>query len=470
MEQELQPTEDFGLGPDGEQITSETPEVQAELQKYPDLNLDAAIGNVITNKNKVISAVADSTMAEDLTNDNLDKLATEKENAIQTSQDLTPTSEISNTNIKINPTVQKINSEIERYNSTLESLKSTADDLNSQLIQSIQDTYEQRRKEMSQLNTNTLNGLTRLGVRSGRQRYASEIQTSILSAEERAGIERMSALDAEEKSLILQAETAANEADFARLNTSMSTLSGLRKEKNDLIQQQITNAFNQDAAMRADIKFVQEQEDREIENIMEGMAGMLTGDPEADAALIEKQANIFGIDPNRLSSAANEFTREQATFNLGLAKINLDLAQSIPEGETFTDPTTGIVIHGTAKEDNTMQVERIVGNTKQLVTFDMTDKANPIELSAINLGPVETTGGAGDDTEIKAFQSDAAELIGKIDGDEDMDWATAFDMLRTKYPQATNETINNALGGGIPYNPETGEFNTKEAFGRAKKK
>ena len=62
--------------------------------------------------------------------------------------------------------------------------------------------------------------------------------------------------------------------------------------------------------------------------------------------------------------------------------------------------------------------------------------------------------------EIENFRKDAADIIAKLDNG-DITWGTAFDQLKIKYPNASNELIDQTLKGG--YNPETDEW-----YGRAK--
>ncbi|MEA1909993.1 MAG: hypothetical protein U9M89_03150, partial [Patescibacteria group bacterium] len=79
---------------------------------------------------------------------------------------------------------------------------------------------------------------------------------------------------------------------------------------------------------------------------------------------------------------------------------------------------------------------------------------------------MQRNSGEGDDADIQAFEEKGAKLIEKLDNGG-IDWYTAFDSLKAEFPQATSDTINSILGGGIPYNEETGEWDTKNAWGRA---
>ena len=110
------------------------------------------------------------------------------------------------------------------------------------------------------------------------------------------------------------------------------------------------------------------------------------------------------------------------------------------------------------------------GRGTQVVTkFNPT--TNKMEIvGSLDLGiigkPQQSNGNSNDDKEIKAFQEDAAKLIGDIDTGK-IGFTTAFDQLKTKYPQADGNAINAILGGGIPYDPITGKFDSTKAWGRA---
>ncbi|MCK9578695.1 LysM peptidoglycan-binding domain-containing protein [bacterium] len=92
------------------------------------------------------------------------------------------------------------------------------------------------------------------------------------------------------------------------------------------------------------------------------------------------------------------------------------------------------------------------------------DKTTGAITSKDNLGPIgkQSTNSpeSTDNKEIDAFLSDSATYIEKLDNGT-LDWKTAWDALKTKYPKASNEAIDQALGGG--HNPNTGEW-----WGRAK--
>ncbi len=117
-----------------------------------------------------------------------------------------------------------LTSQFEKYREGLDA------NMNS-TIDSIERTFAARKEQMNQINQSTLGGLAIAGNRAGRQRYATEIQTSILSAEERAGVARLNELDIQEQQLIQQAKFAALSGEWEAFNNYQSRLTELHSNK-----------------------------------------------------------------------------------------------------------------------------------------------------------------------------------------------------------------------------------------------
>lgn len=155
------------------------------------------------------------------------------------------------------------------------------------------------------------------------------------------------------------------------------------------------------------------------------------------------------------------------------AKNIVDILSKVPSNKTFAIGDT--VYTGLKEVDAKNGLFSITetdasGRGTQVVTkFNPT--TNKMEIvGSLDLGiigkPQQSNGNSNDDKEIKAFQEDAAKLIGDIDTGK-IGFTTAFDQLKTKYPQADGNAINAILGGGIPYDPITGKFDSTKAWGRA---
>lgn len=84
--------------------------------------------------------------------------------------------------------------------------------------------------------------------------------------------------------------------------------------------------------------------------------------------------------------------------------------------------------------------------------------------------PYVGSGSSSDDKMIKQVNDEAKSLIQEMNdakkGNGDMTFQQAWNIMHNKYPELKNETINNLLEGGIPYNK--GVWDTSRAWGRAK--
>lgn len=154
-----------------------------------------------------------------------------------------------------------LDADLKANTDSLDALRARMSAASQALIDSIKQKYEQRKAAMADVNTRSLAGLTQIGLKSGRARYAPEVETGILSSEERAGISRLASLDAEESSLIAQAQMAHEENDFKLLNQRMQMISDVRKEKNQLLQQQFENTMKiNEQVMQESQRKLQEQQ------------------------------------------------------------------------------------------------------------------------------------------------------------------------------------------------------------------
>ena len=147
----------------------------------------------------------------------------------------------------------------DRFNQIDATLVGTIADIKAQ--------YEKRRRIQEDINKRVLGSLTKLGIRRGRQRFASEIQTSILSNEERAGAARISDLIAEEKSLNNQARAAAETNQFNILIARMDAIDKIKERKRQAFLDLAKLAKEQSDAVAAKAKaqIDQDKEDRAVE-------------------------------------------------------------------------------------------------------------------------------------------------------------------------------------------------------------
>lgn len=98
-------------------------------------------------------------------------------------------------------------------------------------IASIKEQAAITRQQQTDINKRTLAAVRISQIRSGGLRYAPEIAGGILSGEESAGLQRLQEIDAKEKSLIAQAESAASTKQFSILKERMDDLRTTASDK-----------------------------------------------------------------------------------------------------------------------------------------------------------------------------------------------------------------------------------------------
>jgi hypothetical protein len=149
-------------------------------------------------------------------------------------------------------------------------INSPLDGLPEELAQDvalIEDTMNRRIAEMEVLNKNLLGAQTKIGIRAGRQRYAAEIQTSILGAEEAAGLTRITDLEREKLQLIREAEQANSAKEWELLDKKMSAVLETSRLQEEAIQNAATLALQQEQ-----LALQKSQEAREEAKYLDGLS------------------------------------------------------------------------------------------------------------------------------------------------------------------------------------------------------
>jgi len=91
--------------------------------------------------------------------------------------------------------------------------------------------YNVRKELIQQENSAMLAGVTLLGIRSGRQRYAGNIHAAILSGQEDWGMKRLTALDAEELEAKTKLQDAYDSKEWEILNQEAIMLQDIEQQK-----------------------------------------------------------------------------------------------------------------------------------------------------------------------------------------------------------------------------------------------
>lgn len=115
--------------------------------------------------------------------------------------------------------------------SQMTNLKRDQDALTSSLIDSINSKYTSLIEQQKEANKRAMGIVTTAGIRFGTARYAPEIQASILSDEETQGLQKISKLESEKISLIIEAKQASLKNNFTVLNAKIEDYNKRKDEQ-----------------------------------------------------------------------------------------------------------------------------------------------------------------------------------------------------------------------------------------------
>lgn len=218
---------------------------------------------------------------------------------------------------------KQIDTDLQNYNTQLDMASTRMSETLQYQIRSIQFRYQQRRNQLVDLNKRYFGALSSLTTRLG-GRFVPGVTTGILAAEEAAGIQRMADLDAEEASLIAEAEAAIENKKYELFSKKMAATERARDDK-----LKIVGELNKLSAERnKEIQdMIDAQEKAEKENMQEMIKtadalaplvfDQLTGDSAKDLSLIQPYAQEFNIEPEILLSRALALKKAPTAQNLG---------------------------------------------------------------------------------------------------------------------------------------------------------
>jgi hypothetical protein len=179
----------------------------------------------------------------------LDRIKAEQQ-AGETAVTETPTVEVTTPDTKdsdteeVDPFQQQITQYQKDTNKLLEQRKNEfnrymqrSDRLLRSQVSSIQKTFDERRNQAEEVASNAKRASQIMGSRTGRMRYAPEIQRGIITGQENALIETLATIDAQEAAAIAGAEQAAFNRDYGTFLDQIDSLDGIRKEREQTLNE-----------------------------------------------------------------------------------------------------------------------------------------------------------------------------------------------------------------------------------------
>lgn len=130
-----------------------------------------------------------------------------------------------------------------------------SDNLLKSQTRSIQQTFDVRRQQADKVAQNAKAATNVLGARTGRMRYAPEIQRGVITGQENALIETLATIDAQELAAVAAAEQAAFDRDYGTFLDKIDSLDTIKKERE-------TTMNELQEAMESENKRLEEESER----------------------------------------------------------------------------------------------------------------------------------------------------------------------------------------------------------------
>lgn len=210
-------------------------------------------------------------------------------------------------------------------------------------VNAIMSKYQVAAQELQKANQAIEGSLNVAGVRSGRARYATELQDSLFNEEHNNGLRRLQQLNSDRDFEIQKAKDAVRAGKYEEFNRIVSAMDQARQEKQALVKQQFDQATQlEDQAIkksteaRASLKFKTEQAQIDAENIAPAVDSLAGEDDAGRVEFIRDTAEQYGMDPNVLLGAVEVYRQSKNQKVASSVTPNLQLyAKYKSEGGTL---------------------------------------------------------------------------------------------------------------------------------------
>lgn len=229
---------------------------------------------------------------------------------------------------------QTAQAQVTSANSTLDGISASSNASTQALIASIQSTFQASMQAMARTNQNILDAKTQSGIRSGITRYASGVQTSILTDEMQQGISRIATLNGQMLTAVAQAEQAQTAEDLTIFNDRMDQVNKIDTDLQNEVQNLQTTAManlNQlqtAATNQANLQKQQQQEQLDMSTrVAPAVASQLASytTPQAQADFLQEYSKQSGIPIDLLMGDVSAYSDTQTKNKLDLENVQNEI-------------------------------------------------------------------------------------------------------------------------------------------------
>jgi hypothetical protein len=197
----------------------------------------------------------------------------------------------------------------------LANMSADIDTETASLVENIKNIYAGRIDDQKKINAAMIGSTNVSGLVSGRTRYASTIQDSILSAEESAGLKRINDLSNEMMNLVSTAKSAAKDKKSEMVFKTMDQYDKAKKAHDDAVQNQYKMAMDLEKLAIDQSQEARQQIKDELSNMESTAKNLVTGIvdlPEKEILTSIKELSAsYGVDENYLMAAVNNLKQDR---------------------------------------------------------------------------------------------------------------------------------------------------------------
>lgn len=215
------------------------------------------------------------------------------------------------------------NQAVTNYNSYTSSLQSIANGsfplTSSQQSQlnALQQSFDTLKAQQLIANQNYTGAITNLGIRSGRSRYAPEIEQGQIQGAINLGLSKIANIDSQASTAIANLQQGFADNNYKLINAQYSALQDLMKEKDASLQTMAQNVKDQVAMQTSKLqnqKTLMDIETNTIDNVAKAaFTDALNPDGSINHDAIQKTAYQYGVDVNQLY---NSVLKQQDAYKL----------------------------------------------------------------------------------------------------------------------------------------------------------
>lgn len=254
--------------------------------------------------------------------------------------------------VQLDKQLKQLDTDKLNLDTKFEEMKRTMDTENKLAVESIQATYRSRREELAKAYTYMKGAREKMGYQTDSFRYTPMQQEGLVNNDEQNKIMKLAELDAEEKSLLLQASKAKTASDWDLLEKSVQMYNTINDNRKAVLTDLLKVSVENNKRIAEENKILAEANNpfsdkkmKQAENVAISLAEQVAGLTKSERdKLLKEYATINKIDYNALNSKVSEAEMQAKKDKLSIAKSNKTLAGGTKASKNTADKDIGSAV------------------------------------------------------------------------------------------------------------------------------